>query len=188
MSDIVHETDRFLGQARAAVTHRDRHDPGVRDSKGVMNALEAFAAEPDTEPETRPGTLTIECRALVMTYAHLRIRDPSAEARLSASMADTGQTSPVIVGHDAEGRPVLVDGYRRVRALARLGQDTVTAIALGVSEADALVYCHRQETSRRRSIVEEGWLVRELSGQGPTLHAVSLALCRSPSWVCKIGE
>jgi ParB family chromosome partitioning protein len=150
-----------------------------------MDELGALAADPDTEPATRPGTLTIECRALVMTYAHLRIRDLSAEARLAASMADGGQTNPVIVVHDAQGRPVLIDGYRRVRALARLGQDTVTAIALGVSEADALVYCHQQETSRRRSIVEEGWLVRELSEQGPTLLTIGLALGRTPSWVSR---
>jgi ParB/RepB/Spo0J family partition protein len=144
-----------------------------------------FPADLDTEPETRPGTITIECRALRMTYAHLRIRDLCAEARLWASMAEAGQTSPVIVVHDTEGRPVLLDGYRRVRGLARLGRDTVTAVALGLSEADALVYCHRQETSRRRSSVEEGWLVRELHDQGPTLELIGLALGRTPSWVSR---
>jgi ParB-like chromosome segregation protein Spo0J len=144
-----------------------------------------FAAEPDAAPETRPGTVTLECRALRMTYAHLRIRDAGAEARLSASMAEIGQRSPVIVVHDPEGSPVLIDGYRRVRVLGRLGQDTVTAVALGLSEADALVHCHRQETSRRRSIVEEGWLLRELRGQGPTLEAIGLSLGRSPSWVSR---
>jgi ParB-like chromosome segregation protein Spo0J len=144
-----------------------------------------FAADPDAEPATRPGTITIECRALRMTYAHLRIRDPSAEARLSASMAEVGQRSPVMVVHDAEGCPVLIDGYRRVRVLGRLGQDTVTAVALGLHEADALVYCHRQETSRHRTMVEEGWLLRELRGQGPTLEAIGLALGRSPSWVSR---
>jgi ParB family chromosome partitioning protein len=144
-----------------------------------------FAADPDAEPATRPGTITIECRALRTTYAHLRIRDASAEARLSASIAEVGQRSPVLVVHDAEGCPVLIDGYRRVRVLGRLGQDTVTAVALGLSEADALVYGHRQETSRRRSSVEEGWLLRELHGQGPTLETIGLALGRSPSWVSR---
>ncbi len=144
-----------------------------------------FAADPDAEPETMAGTITIECRLLQLTYAHLRVRDLGAEARLSVSMAVVGQTSPVIVVHDVEGRPVLLDGYRRVRALMRLGQDTVTAVALGLSEADALVYCHRQETSRRRSSVEEGWLLRELHGQGPTLQEIGLALGRSPSWVSR---
>jgi ParB family transcriptional regulator, chromosome partitioning protein len=144
-----------------------------------------FATAPDTEPETRAGTITIECRALELRYAHLRIRDAGAEARLAASMAEAGQTSPVIVVHDADERPVLLDGYRRVRALGQLGTDTVNVIVLGLSEADGLVYCHRQETSRRRSVVEEGWLVRELSGQGPPLRAIGVALGRTASWVSR---
>jgi ParB-like chromosome segregation protein Spo0J len=144
-----------------------------------------FAAEPDTEPAPPPGTITLECRALVLRYVGLRIRDAGAEARLAALMAEAGQTSPVIVVHDADGRPVLLDGYRRVRALGQLGNDTVIAIGLGLSEADGLVYCHRQETSRRRSVVEEGWLVRELLGQGPTLRAIGVALGRTASWVSR---
>jgi ParB family chromosome partitioning protein len=144
-----------------------------------------FAAEPDTEPAPPPGTITLECRALVLRYVGLRIRDAGAEARLAAWMAEAGQTSPVIVVYDADGRPVLLDGYRRVRALVQLGNDTVIAIGLGLSEADGLVYCHRQETSRRRSVVEEGWLVRELLGQGPTLRAIGVALGRTSSWVSR---
>jgi ParB family transcriptional regulator, chromosome partitioning protein len=150
-----------------------------------MDEPEPFAADPDAEPATRPGTVTLECRALRLTYAHLRIRDARAEGRLAASMAEIGQSSPVVVVHDPEGCPVLIDGYRRVRVLARLGQDTVIAVALGLSEADALVYCHRQETSRHRSMVEEGWLLRELHGQGPTLEAIGLSLCRSKSWASR---
>jgi ParB family chromosome partitioning protein len=144
-----------------------------------------FAADPDTEPAPRPGTISLECQALVLRYVNLRIRDAGAEARLGASMAEAGQTSPVIVVHDADGRPVLLDGYRRVRALGQLGNDTVLAILLGLSEADGLVYCHRQETSRRRSVVEEGWLVRELCVQGPTLQAIGVALGRTASWVSR---
>jgi len=144
-----------------------------------------FATEPETEPDPRPGTITLERRVLVLRYAHLRIRDAGAEARLAASMAEAGQTSPVIVVRDADARPVLLDGYRRVRALGQLGNDMVSAIVLGLSEADGLVYCHRQETSRRRSVVEEGWLVRELNGQGPTLRVIGVALGRTASWVSR---
>jgi len=150
-----------------------------------MDEPRPIAADVEPEPETRPGTVTLECRRLRMTYAHLRIRDVGAEARLLSSMAEVGQSSPVMVVHDAEGCPVLIDGYRRVRVLGRLGQDTVIAVALGLREADALAYCHRQETSRRRSIVEEGWLLRELSGQGAMLSAIGLLLGRSPSWVSR---
>lgn len=138
-----------------------------------------------SEPEAMRGTETLECRRLVKTYAHLRVRDVSAEARLSASLAVEAQTSPVIVVRDADGREVLIDGYRRVQALERLGRDTVTAIVLGLSEADALVYCHRQETSRRRSALEDGWLLRELQQQGPSLRDIGRAMNRSASWVSR---
>jgi hypothetical protein len=74
--EIVGERGHFLGQDWAAVTHRDGQATGRRGLKGGMD--EPFAADPDAEPETRPGTVTLECRALRMTYAHLRIRDPGA--------------------------------------------------------------------------------------------------------------
>jgi len=138
-----------------------------------------------TEPETMSGTATLECRTLVMTYAHLRVRDPCAEARLLTSLSEVGQTSPIIVARDAEGRAVVIDGYRRVRALERLGHDTVEAVVLELHEVDALVYCHRLETSRRRSAVEEGWLLRELCGQRPNLHDIGRALGHSHSWVSR---
>jgi ParB/RepB/Spo0J family partition protein len=138
-----------------------------------------------TEPETMAGTITLECRTLVLTYAHLRVREPNAEARLTASLADRVQMSPVLVVRDADGRAVLIDGYRRVCALLRLRKDTVTAIVLGISEADALAYCHRLATNGRRSALEEGWLVRELNGQGPSLHDIGAALGRSHSWVSR---
>ena len=144
---------------------------------------DAFATP--TDRDTTRGTVTLECRVLVMSYAHLRVREPAAQARLSASLAEAGQLGPIIVVRDAQGRVVLIDGYRRVHALQRLGRDTVVAIVLGLSEADALVYCHRQETSRRRSAVEDGWLLRELQEQGSSLHAIGQALGRSPSWVSR---
>jgi hypothetical protein len=121
-----------------------------------------------TEPERMQGTTSIECRTLAKTYAHLRVRDPSAEARLRASLAAEGQTSPVIVA-----------------GLEQLGRDTVTAIVLGLHEVDALVYCHRLETSRRRSILEDGWLIREIQGHGFALRLIAQVMHRSTSWVSR---
>lgn len=144
---------------------------------------EPFATPAD--PDTTTGTVLLECRTLARTYAHLRVRDPGAEARLVASLAEVGQTSPVLVVRNADKRAVLIDGYRRVRALEQVGRDTVRAIVLELSEADALVYCHRQETSRRRSALEDGWLLRELRVQGPTLRAIGEAMHRSASWISR---
>jgi ParB-like chromosome segregation protein Spo0J len=137
------------------------------------------------DPDTMRGTELIECRRLVKPYTHLRVHEPRVELRLLASISEQGQTSPVIVVRDAEGRRVLIDGYRRVHALERLGRDTVIAIVLGLREADALAYCHRLETSRRRSAMEEGWLLRELGAHGPKLDELGRALGRTASWVSR---
>lgn len=132
------------------------------------------------------GTTEVELRGLALDFAHLRARDVKAEAQLMTSIGVVGQQHPVVVVVRDDGQHVVIDGYRRVRALHRLGRDTVVVLVLGTSEADALAYCHRLATGRRRSALEEGWLVRELSeGIGRTLAAVGLSLGRSTSWVSR---
>jgi ParB/RepB/Spo0J family partition protein len=132
------------------------------------------------------GTTEVELRLLALDFAHLRARDAKAEATLMASIGVVGQQHPVIVVVRDDGQRVVIDGYRRVRALHKLGRETVVVLVLGRSEADALAYCHRLATGRRRSMLEEGWLVRELcEGIGRTLGQVGIALGRSRSWVSR---
>ena len=126
------------------------------------------------------GTTQVELRLLALDFTHLRARDVKAEAHLMTSLGVAGQQHPVIVVVRDDGQRVVIDGYRRVRALRKLGRDTVVVLVIGVSEADALAYCHRLATGRRRSALEEGWLVRELcEGMGRTLAHVGLSLGRS---------
>jgi ParB-like chromosome segregation protein Spo0J len=81
---------------------------------------------------------------------------------------------------------VLIDGYRRVRLLKKLGVDTVDCLVLALGEVEALAHCHRLETGRRRSALEDGWLVRELMGSGVLgLGEVGVLLGRSKSWVSR---
>ena len=51
---------------------------------------------------------------------------------------------------------------RRVRALQKLGRDTVLATELPCTETEALVLAHRLAPGWMPSALEEGWLVREL--------------------------
>ncbi len=132
------------------------------------------------------GTTEVELRLLALDFAHLRARDAKAEAHLMTSMGVVGQQHPVLVIVRDDGQRVVIDGYRRVRALHNLGRETVVVLVLGTSEADALAYCHRLATGRRRSALEEGWLVRELcEGIGRTLTQVGMSLGRSTSWVSR---
>jgi ParB-like chromosome segregation protein Spo0J len=123
---------------------------------------------------------TMELHHLDLRYAGLRVLDPGRVSRLAASIARDGQRAPVLVA----GCGVLVDGYHRVQALEELGRDTVATLALQVGEAEALVLAWRLETGRRKSALEEGWLVAELAqGHGRTVTELSMELRRPKSWV-----
>ena len=71
--------------------------------------------------------MDVELHQLELRYAALRRQSAARERALLASLAEAGQQTPVVVlgtGGEA-GRWVLLDGYKRVRALRRLGRDTV---------------------------------------------------------------
>lgn len=105
---------------------------------------------------------------------------------MAASLAQHGQRSPVLVVSGAGGLPVLIDGYLRVEALLELGRDLVEALMLQVSESEALILAHRLEAKRRRSALEEGWLIRELMERhGMSQREVAVRLSRSVSWVSR---
>ena len=70
--------------------------------------------------------MEVELHQLLLRYERLRKRAPRAERTLLASLAEIGQQTPVVVVADAE-RFVLIDGYKRVRALKRLAHDVVLA-------------------------------------------------------------
>ena len=63
--------------------------------------------------------MELEFHQLDLRYESLRRRAPEREKRLLASLAEHGQQTPiVVVGASAER--VVVDGYKRVRALKQL--------------------------------------------------------------------
>ncbi len=82
--------------------------------------------------------MELELGQLELRYERLRTRSVSRERRLLAAIAEVGQQTPIIVVLDG-GRWVVVDGYKRVRAVRRLGRDTVLAVAWEIGEADALL-------------------------------------------------
>lgn len=128
--------------------------------------------------------MQVELVDLKLRYAGLRIADAGRQARLEASLAREGQQSPVLVVQDEADGLVLVDGYRRVRALQRLGQDLVEVAVLPLAEAAALVEVWRLEASRRRTALEDGWLLAELiERHSHTQAELGRLLRRSKSWV-----
>lgn len=137
--------------------------------------------------------MDIELHQVELRYAALRRRDAKRERALLASLTELGQQSPVVVVREPSGGWVLVDGYKRVRALQRLHRDTVTAVEWVLSEVEALLLTRLMRTAEGDSALEQGWLLRELHERF-ALSGGELAkrFDKSESWVSRrlalVGE
>jgi len=131
--------------------------------------------------------MDLEFHQIELRYEALRTRSATREARLLASLAEGGQQVPVVVVTSGEHhRYVLVDGYKRVRALRRLGRDTVRAMAWDLEEAEALLVERLMRSGAGAGALEEGWLLAELRDRfGMTVEELGRRFDRSASWVSR---
>jgi ParB/RepB/Spo0J family partition protein len=129
----------------------------------------------------------LELHQLDLRYEKLRTHKPAAERKLVGSLAVIGQQVPVVVVRgDGPERFVVVDGYKRVRALRRLGQDLIAATCWDLSEADALVLDRLMRTGEGVTALEQGWLLHELSVRfEQSLEELGRRFARSASWVSR---
>ncbi len=129
--------------------------------------------------------MDVEFHRLDQRYAPLRKRSPAREARLVASIAEVGQQVPVVVVA-GDGGYVLVDGYKRVRALVRLRRDTVRAVVWDLAEAEALLLERLMRSGDGNGALEEGWLLAELRDRfGMTVEELARRFDKSASWVSR---
>lgn len=129
--------------------------------------------------------MDLELHQLDRRYEALRTRSARRERRLLASLSEVGQQTPIVVVRDGE-RWVIVDGYKRVRAVHRLGQDVVRAAEWLLGELDALVLERVMRGSDGDSAIEQGWLLRELGQRfGLGLDELGRRFDRSTSWVSR---
>jgi len=132
--------------------------------------------------------MQMEFHQMELTYRALRSYDGKRQAQLVASLCEHGQQSPVMVVEQdgAPGQYVLIDGYRRVAALQRLGHDTVEALLLPLDEVAALCLRHRLEETKQRSVLEQGWLLSELvERHGISQEKLGQLLGHAASWVSR---
>jgi ParB family chromosome partitioning protein len=131
--------------------------------------------------------MNVELHQLDLRYEKLRTHKPAAERKLVGSLAEIGQQMPVVVVHgEGPDRFVLVDGYKRVRALRRLGQDLVGATCWDLGEAEALVLDRLMRTGEGATGLEQGWLLHELSARfALSLDDLGRRFARSASWVSR---
>jgi ParB family transcriptional regulator, chromosome partitioning protein len=132
--------------------------------------------------------MQLEFHQLDRGWEHLRVRRPDRQRRLLASLAATGQQTPIIVVAMAgePGRYLVIDGYQRVAALEQLGRDTVEAVVWPLSEAEALVLDRSLRMGERETALEEGWLLAELEQRfGYGWEELARRFDRSVSWVSR---
>lgn len=130
--------------------------------------------------------MQVEMHELELRYASLRVLEPGRQARLAASLAREGQHSPVLVVVEDDAGYVLIDGYCRVDALGSLGRDLVEVAVLPMRAPEALILTWRMESQRRRTVIEDAWLLQELvETHGMRQAELATQLRRSKSWVSR---
>jgi ParB-like chromosome segregation protein Spo0J len=131
--------------------------------------------------------MDLEFHQLDLRYEELRSRSPARERHLLSSLAQTGQQLPIVVVRAADSsQPIVIDGYKRVRLLRRLGQDTVRATAWDLSEADALLLERMMRAGEADSALEQGWFLRELRDRWKLSGAeLGRRFGRTESWVSR---
>jgi ParB/RepB/Spo0J family partition protein len=132
--------------------------------------------------------MQLEFHQLDRRWEHLRVREPHRQRRLLASLAESGQQTPivVVVSKDNSQRYLVIDGHKRIAALEQLGRDTAEATVWTMTEAEALVLSRSLRFSPQESALEQGWLLVEMEQRfGCSLDELARRFDRSVSWVSR---
>jgi ParB family chromosome partitioning protein len=132
--------------------------------------------------------MQLEFHQLDRRWEHLRVRQPRLQRRLLASLAESGQQTPIVVVAvaDQADRYLVIDGHKRIAALQQLGRDTVEATVWAMSDAEALLLDRSLRLSARESALEQGWLLAEMEQRfGYSLEELARRFDRSVSWVSR---
>ena len=125
----------------------------------------------------------IELAALDLRYESYRMRNPAAEARLLAAMAERGIEEP-LQGVDHPSPSILLNGFKRYRCAVKLGINMAPYASLGEEEAAAILNLLRLAKDHSLSILEQAAFLDQLRQLGSTSVAdLAERLGRSKSWV-----
>jgi ParB-like chromosome segregation protein Spo0J len=129
--------------------------------------------------------MELDLHRLELRFAAMRIVDSPAVQRLANSIQECGQlVECVAAGTPEDARLVLIDGYRRVAALTRLGRDTAQVQCWSCPVGQALTQVLARSGSRPFTPIEEAMLLRELiDAHGLTQRDAARQCARDVSWV-----
>jgi len=131
--------------------------------------------------------MELELHQLDRRYESLRSACRERDSRVLASLSRDGQQLPVVVvASEDVGRFILVDGFKRVRGLHKLGQDLVRATCWDLPEQEALLLARLTRSTDGESALEQAWLLRELRERFQlSLDELARRFGRSSSWVSR---
>jgi ParB-like chromosome segregation protein Spo0J len=119
-------------------------------------------------------------------YRRYRLSDPAAEEVMARSLRQYGQLTPVVVCL-REGRPELLDGFKRRAAAVFLPWRTLSVRVVEADEAQAKAAIYGlNRTGSRPQQLEEAWIVHALVREdGLTQVQAAELLGQHKSWVCR---
>ena len=137
--------------------------------------------------------MQLEFHQLDQRWQHLRARQPQRYRRLLASLAETGQQTPIVVVLAEDNTPtqtnpryLVIDGHKRIAALRQLGRDTVDATVWPMREADALLLDRTLRLSQQETALEQGWLLLEMEQRyGYSIEELARRFDRSTTWISR---
>ena len=156
---------------------------------GNRRGFKAGDIDPQTGQDLHSACLMqLEFHQLERRWEHLRVHHPRRQRRLLASLAESGQQTPivVVVADGQVDRYVVIDGYKRITGLQQLGRDKVEAVVWPLNEAEAIVLERSLRLSEHETVLEVGWLLAELEQRfGYSLDELARRFDRSVSWVSR---
>jgi ParB-like chromosome segregation protein Spo0J len=119
-------------------------------------------------------------------YRRYRLSDPAAEEVMARSLRQYGQLTPIAVCL-RDGRPELLDGFKRRSAATLLPWPTLSARVVEADEAQAKAAIYGlNRTGSRPQQLEEAWIVHALVREdGLTQVQAAELLGQHKSWVCR---
>jgi ParB-like chromosome segregation protein Spo0J len=166
---------------------------GIAATRAYRARMSGFA------PTEDPRGVQLELHCLQLRFADTRVREPRAVEQLARSIECCGQLVPCIVVREPDGIEsvsdggspeaipgwVLIDGYRRVQALHRLGCDLARVQLWNCNVAQGLLAVLSSSQGRAYAPVEEALLLRELQVLGLSQHEMARRSGRDVSWVSR---
>ena len=127
----------------------------------------------------------IEIAQIDFRYANSRIYGKEAISSLAHSIECHGQIIPIITIPEGPCF-VLIDGYLRVFAIKRCGQDMVLAEIWSCEENEALIQTLARIRGRKWQAIEEAMLIRELKERHSLSQArIAHLIGCNQSWVAR---